>query len=169
MAGTDRPYGVQDPRVAYASEISDLVRLTEEALQDPGLADTPTTYVHLLAALLSFEGADAWGEWLDGLNDEEYEVSCPTCSTENFVAFGAHGFFSTTDSMYMKATTARKVPLQPQAPSALAGLGRRLHNRALADGRSGVAHKLTYVFGNAQCAECDVVFSVAEAVVARRG
>ncbi|MFJ8609967.1 hypothetical protein ACIRH0_22625 [Streptomyces sp. NPDC093675] len=166
VAGKDQPYGVQDPQVTYASETSDLVGLTEEALEDPGLADTPTTYVHLLAALLSFEGVDVWGERLDGLNDEEYEVSCPTCSTENFIAFGAYGFFSTADSMYMKATTARKVPLQPQAPSALAALGRRLHNRALADGQSGVAHKLTYVFGNAQCAECDVVFGVAEAVVA---
>lgn len=117
VAGKDQPYGVQDPQVTYASETSDLVGLTEEALEDPGLADTPTTYVHLLAALLSFEGVDVWGERLDGLNDEEYEVSCPTCSTENFIAFGAYGFFSTVDSMYMKATTARKVPLQPHALS----------------------------------------------------
>ncbi|MED7827688.1 hypothetical protein [Streptomyces chiangmaiensis] len=52
---------------------------------------------------------------------------------------------------------------------ALEGLGRRLHTRASADGQSDAAHKLTHVFGNAQCAECHVVFSVAEAVVARWG
>jgi hypothetical protein len=71
--------------------------------------------------------------------------------------------------MYMKETRARKVPLQPQPSSALEGLARRLHARALADGQPDVAHKLTYVFGKAQCAQCDAIFSVAEAVIARWG
>ncbi|MGW2938088.1 hypothetical protein ACWDA7_41235 [Streptomyces sp. NPDC001156] len=153
--------------MTYPSEVADLGQLTEEALHDPGLTDDPTTYVYLLGTLLSFEGVEVWGEQLDGLNDEEYEVPCPACSTENFIVFGEHGYFSTTDSMYMKPTAARKMPLQPQAPSALEGLARRLHARALADGQSDVAQRLTYVFGKAQCAECDVDFSVAEAVIAR--
>ncbi|MFK0167492.1 hypothetical protein ACIQU5_01675 [Streptomyces sp. NPDC090306] len=170
VASTDRPYGDEDPQVAYASEISDLARLTEEALRDPGLADDPTNYVDLLGTLLSFEGVEVWGEQLGGLNDEEYEVPCPSCSAENFIAFGEYGFFSTTDSMYMKAsTTARQVPLRPQAPAALAGLAQRLHSRALADGQPDIARKLTYVFGDALCAECDAVFSVAEAIASRWG
>ncbi|MFJ3334187.1 hypothetical protein [Streptomyces sp. NPDC086766] len=136
--------------MAYASEMSDLVQLTEEALQDRGLADDPAAYVHLLAALLSFEGVEVWGEQLDGLNDEEYEVPCPACSAENFIAFGEHGFFSTTDSMYMNETAAQKSPLQPADASALEGLAQRLHSRALADGQTDVAHKLTYVFGEAR-------------------
>ncbi|MFE0511553.1 hypothetical protein [Streptomyces sp. NPDC058964] len=166
-ASTDRPYEEQDPHVAYASEMSDLVQLTEEALRDPILANDPATYVYLLAALLSFEGDEVWGEQLDGLNDDEFEVPCPSCSTENFVAFGEYGFFSTTDSMYMNETTARKMPLQPADTSALEGLAQRLHSRALADGQTTVAHKLTYVFGKTQCAECDEVFSVAEAITTR--
>ncbi|MFJ4524870.1 hypothetical protein ACIP4Y_28630 [Streptomyces sp. NPDC088810] len=166
-ASTDRPYDEQDPHVAYAPEMSDLVQLTEEALRDPILADDPATYVYLLAALISFEGVEVWGEQLDGLNDDEFEVPCPSCSTENFVAFGEYGFFSTTDSMYMNETTAKKMPLQPADISALERLAQRLHSRALADGQTDVAHKLTYVFGTAQCAECDEVFSVAEAVTTR--
>ncbi|MEV5733385.1 hypothetical protein [Streptomyces sp. NPDC052292] len=166
-ASTDRPYDEQDPHAAYASEMSDLVQLTEEALRDPILANDPATYVYLLAALLSFEGDEVWGEQLDGLNDDEFEVPCPSCSTENFVAFGEYGFFSTTDSMYMSETTARKMPLQPADTSALEGLAQRLHSRALADGQTDVAQKLTYVFGKAQCAECDEVFSVAEAITTR--
>lgn len=170
VASTDRPYGGDDPQVAYASQISVLAHLTEEALQDPGLTGNPAHYVHLLGTLLSFQGVEVWGEQLDGLNDEEYEVPCPSCSAENFIVFGEYGFFSTTDSMYMKASTsAGQVPLRPQSPTALEGLGQSLHSRALADGQPDIAHKLTYVFGDAQCAECDVVFSVEEAVVDQWG
>ncbi|MDX3548214.1 hypothetical protein PV729_37115 [Streptomyces europaeiscabiei] len=170
VAGTDQRYGDEDPQVTYASQISDLAQLTEEALQDPGLADDPMSYVDLLSTLLSFQGVEVWGEQLDGLNDEEYEVPCPSCSAENFIAFGKYGFFSTTDSMYMEPSpTARQVPLLPQAPTALEGLAQRLYSRALADGQPDIASKLTYVFGNAQCAECDAVFSVEETIVARCG
>ncbi|MFF8724949.1 hypothetical protein ACF073_00485 [Streptomyces sp. NPDC015171] len=166
-ASTDQPYGEQDPHIAYASEMADLAQLTEEALRDPTLGDDPGTYVYLLAALISFEGVEIWGEQLDGLNDEEYEVPCPFCGTENFIVLGEYGFFSTADSMYMDETAVKKMPLQPADASALQGLARRLHSRALADGQSGVAHKLTYVFGTAQCAECDALFSVAEAITTR--
>ncbi|MFC7264136.1 hypothetical protein [Streptomyces lutosisoli] len=100
---------------------------SEKKCLDPGLAGNPTNYVHLPATLLSFQGVEIWGEQLDGLNDEEYEVPCPVCGSENFIAFGRYGFFSTTDGMYMKPTTARKVPLRPQAPAALDGLAQRLH------------------------------------------
>ncbi|MCZ1002041.1 hypothetical protein O1M63_34875 [Streptomyces mirabilis] len=170
VASTDQPYGDEDPQVTYASQISDLTQLTEEALQDPGLADDPTNYIDLLGTLLSFEGVEVWGEQFDGLNDEEYEVPCPSCSAQNFIVFGKYGFFSTTDSMYMEPTTrARQVPLRPQAPAALEGLGQRLYSRALSDGHPDIARKLTYVFGDAQCAECDAIFSVEEAIVSRWG
>ncbi|MFI0961024.1 hypothetical protein ACH4S8_06375 [Streptomyces sp. NPDC021080] len=170
VASTDQPYGDDDPHVTYASQISELAQLTDEALQDPGLADDPTNYVYLLAALLSFQGVEVWGEQFDALNDEEYEVPCPACGTENFIAFGEYGFFSTTDSMYMEpSTSARQVPLRPRAPEALEGLAQRLHSRAFADGQPDIARKLTHVFGDAQCAECDAVFSVEEAIVTQWG
>ena len=44
-------------------------------------------------------------------------------------------------------------PLHPADPRALEGLGRRLHDLALADGHEDVAHALTYAFGEATCAE----------------
>ncbi|MEU3242718.1 hypothetical protein [Streptomyces sp. NPDC006875] len=165
-ASTDQPYGEPDPHVAYASEMSDLKQLTEEALQDPTLGDDSNTYVYLLAALLGFEGDEVWGAQLDGLNDDEYEVPCPACSSENFIALGESGFFSTLDSLYMNETAARKLPLQPATPP-LEGLAHRLHSRALADGQAEVAQKLTYVFGEAQCADCYAVFGVAEAIATR--
>ncbi|MFG2512047.1 hypothetical protein [Streptomyces sp. NPDC048584] len=169
VISTDRPHDWEDPRVTYTSEISELIRLTEEALQDPTLADVPGTYVDLLATLLSFQGVEVWGEQLEGLHEGEYEVSCPACASENFVVFGEYGFFSTTDSMYMNETAAKKIPLQPTDASALEGIARELHSRALADNQTDVAGKLTYVFGEARCAECDAVFSVADAVTSRWG
>ncbi|MFJ5880085.1 hypothetical protein [Kitasatospora cineracea] len=169
VASTDRPDSGEDPYVSRSAEIAVMRELTEEALRDPGLAEDPLNYVQLLGTLLSFEGVEVWGEQIDGLNGEEYELPCPACEAENSIVFGEHGYFSTTDSLYMLHTPAKHFPLQPRDPSALQGLARRLHERILADGHPDLAHKLTYVFGTARCAECDVPFEIAEAVVARWG
>ncbi|MFF6807537.1 hypothetical protein [Streptomyces sp. NPDC012616] len=64
----------------------------------------------------------------------------------------------------MNETAAKKIPLQPADSSALEGLAQRLHSRALADNQADAAGKLTCIFGRAQCAACDAVFSVADAV-----
>jgi hypothetical protein len=167
VASTDRPYGEPAPQVAYPTQIAELITLTEEALQHPGLAEDPGTYLELLAALLAFEGVEVWGEHLDGIINEEFEVPCPQCEAEIFVVFGRYGYFSTTDDMYMSNTSSKRIPLRPADPSALEGLGRRLYARALADGHPDLANKLTYVFGHAECVECGTLFSVDEAVVAR--
>lgn len=167
VASSDQPYGDEDSHETHAADVAELRHLTEEALDDPSLADDPDTYVHLLQALLSFEGVEVWSEELEGLTDGEYAVACPACESDNYVAIGPYGFFSTTDSMYMNEGTTGKVPLRPAEPSALEGVARRLHDRALADGHPDVATKLTFVFGRANCAECDAVFDVAEAVADR--
>ncbi|MFF1873877.1 hypothetical protein [Kitasatospora herbaricolor] len=169
VASIDRPDDSEHPLLSHPAEITELRRLTEEALQDPGLSGDPLNYVQLLGTQLSFEGVEVWGEQIDGLNGEEYELPCPACETENYVVFGEHGYFSTIDSMYMNHPPAKQFPLHAQDPSAMKGLAGRLHNRILADGHPDLAHKLTYVFGTAQCAECGTPFDVAEAVVARWG
>ncbi|KOX00357.1 hypothetical protein ADK65_15035 [Streptomyces sp. NRRL B-1140] len=71
--------------------------------------------------------------------------------------------------MHMKQSSSRKVPLQLRSPETLDALSRTLRSRALADGHPDIAHKLTYVFGHAQCAECDAVFNVVEAITTRWG
>ncbi|MFF4341783.1 hypothetical protein ACFY00_17840 [Kitasatospora sp. NPDC001540] len=169
VAATDRPDGGEDPHVSRSAEIAAMRELTEEALRDPGLAGDPRDYVSLLGTLLTFEGVEVWGEQIDGLNGEEYELPCPACETENSIVFGEHGYFSTTDHLYVLRTPAKQFPLQPRDPSELRGLAGRLHERLLADGHPDLAHKLTYVFGTARCAECGTPFDVAEAVVARWG
>ncbi|MFI8266678.1 hypothetical protein [Streptomyces sp. NPDC085665] len=167
IASTDRPYGMLDPKDAYASEIAELIELVEEALRHPSLADSPTRYVELLEALLAFEGVEVWGEELHGLSGEEFEVPCPACEAENFVVFGEYGYFSTIDGFYMNEAAGHRRELQPAAIFSLEGLAKRLHSRALTDGQHKVANALTYLFGSAYCAECDAPFRVDHAVEAR--
>ena len=158
----DRPY-----RQAYAAQITELAVLTEEALLEPGLTGDLVAYVHLLQALLAFEGAGVWGRHLDGLLSEEYEVWCPHCEAENFIVFAKYGYFSTLDNMYMKGIGGERLRLHPADPDALEGLAKRLQTRVLADGHSDLAEKLTYVFGTAQCPACGTLFPVDQAISAR--
>jgi hypothetical protein len=169
VASTDRPHDAQDPRVTYAAEVGELIGLTEQALHDPGLSQDPATYVYLLQGLLGLEGVDVWGEWLENVNFEEYEVPCPSCGTDNFVAFGEYGHFTTLDDMYMDKPDGERIPLQPKQAHDLGPVGSRLHARSLADGHPDVADKLTYVFGSAHCADCGALFQVDQAVIAYRG
>jgi hypothetical protein len=169
VASVDQPYGEPDPHVAYTAEIAELRALTEESLQAPELAEAPGSYIVLLGILLTFEGVEVWGEQLDGLIREEFELPCPDCETENFIVFGQYGYFSTLNDMYMKNTGSKRIPLRPAAPATLEGLAARLHVRTLADGHPDIANKLTYVFGSAVCAECGATFRVDEAVVSRWG
>lgn len=169
LASADQPYGEPDPHLAYATEIAELMVLAEEVLQDAGLAADPSIYVELLGALLAFEDVRVWAEQLEGLTREEFELPCPECEAENFIVFGKYGYFSTLDDMYMNDNGSKRIPLRPADPSALEGLSSRLHTRALADSHPDLANKLTYVFGDAECAECGELFSVDDAVVERWG
>jgi hypothetical protein len=102
------------------------------------------------------------GEWLEGINSEEYAVPCPSCGTEHFLVFGEYGHFTTLDRMYMNKPDVVRIPLQPKQPRDLGPPGSRLHARALADGHADLADRLTYVFGSAHCADCDARFGFGE-------
>ncbi|WP_433335617.1 hypothetical protein [Spirillospora sp. CA-294931] len=147
-------------------ETTELIELTEESLRHAVVSGAPSPYVSLLQTLLAFEGVEVWSEHLEGILDEEYELACPHCESENYVVFGEHGYFSTTDDMYMKRKNAKRLALHPAAPSELRGIAHRLHTRALTDGFPDIAATFTYVFGTAHCAECETPFQVDEAITA---
>jgi uncharacterized Zn-finger protein len=167
VSSVDQPYGDIDPHFTYSSEIARLRALTEETLRSSDLDDDSSTYVYVLQALLAYEGVEVWGNHLDGLNNEEYEVACPQCDEETFIAFGQYGAFTTQDGMYMRDTGSKRLPLLPADPADLADIGERLHARAIADGHPDVAEKLTYVFGRADCPACGERFRVEQAITAR--
>lgn len=164
VAGVDQPWHLPDVHSTYAAPIEILATLARQALAHRSLAADAPTYVYVLQALLAFEDIEVWSNRLDDINDEECEVPCPQCETENFVVFGQYGHFSTLDSMYMESDTAQREPLEPASPENLSPLALRLHTQALADGHPDVAEKITFLFGDARCADCGQMFRVDEAV-----
>ncbi|MER5278836.1 hypothetical protein ABT025_24220 [Streptomyces sp. NPDC002809] len=166
MAGADQSHGAGNVRVRHASEVATLLSLANEHLRT---AAGRSEYVYLLEAVLSFEGVFGWSEDLaQGLANEEYEVSCPGygCAAVMFIVVGEHGFFSSVGDYAMSDDQVRTKPLRPAEPTGLTGIGRRLHDVALADGRQEVAKMLTYVFGGATCPDCEEDFSVAARISA---
>ncbi|MFI2200456.1 hypothetical protein ACH47Z_06665 [Streptomyces sp. NPDC020192] len=149
-------------RETYSSAIADLARLTGACLRLPLDRED---YVGLLQTALAFEGVEVWDECLDNLAQGEYEVECPYCGVNLFIVLGDDGFFACSDDYALR--DVEKTPLRPADPSELAGLARRLHDQALADGQPVVARRLSYLFGHTSCTDCGTGFPVADRVLAQ--
>ncbi|MFF7991408.1 hypothetical protein ACFZDG_16650 [Kitasatospora xanthocidica] len=159
VAGTGQSHGAGDVRTEHAAEIATLLRTVDQYRRT---APDRGEYIHLMEAMLAFEGVVGWSEDLAwGLGNEEYGISCPDCEANLFIVFGARGFFSTGDDYAVADGDIETRALRPAAPTDLDGIGRRLHDLALADGQREVAHALTHVFGHATCPDCEADFSVA--------
>ncbi|MGI5436227.1 hypothetical protein ACQEV4_01605 [Streptomyces shenzhenensis] len=77
MAGAEQPHGTGDVRVEHAAEVESLLTAVNRQLR---MASDRTDYIHLLEAMLGFEGVVGWSEDLAwGLGNEEYAVDCPGC------------------------------------------------------------------------------------------
>ncbi|MFC8794142.1 hypothetical protein [Streptomyces cinereoruber] len=162
MAGAGQPHGAGDVRTRYAPEIATLLASVNRHLRT---AADRTEYIDLLESMLGFEGIAGWSEELAwGLGNEEYEIPCPGCETDLFVVVGERGFFCTAEDYALSDDSVEARPLRPTRPADLEGLGRRLHDIALADGHHDVAHALTFVFGSATCPDCETDFSVADRI-----
>ncbi|MDY0810047.1 hypothetical protein [Kitasatospora purpeofusca] len=161
VAGADQLNEAGDVRVKNAQDIAVLLRMANEHLRT---ASDRTDYIYLLEALLAFEGVPVWGEELAwGLVNGEYQISCPHCETDLFIAIGDYGCFSTSGD-YALHDDVEKAPLRPADPGDLRGIGQRLHTLALGDGRRDVATALTHLFGHAHCTDCGTDFAVADQV-----
>ncbi|MFD7105724.1 hypothetical protein [Streptomyces celluloflavus] len=164
MAGAEQRHGAGDVRAQHAAEVESLLAAVNQHLRT---ASDRTSYIHLLEAMLGFEGVVCWSENLAwGLGNEEYEVGCPGCQTGLFIVLGERGFFSTSEDYALSDDDVETRPLLPATPANLDGIGRRLNDIALSDGQHEVAHALTYVFGRATCPDCETEFSVADQVSA---
>ncbi|MEV5320192.1 hypothetical protein AB0K92_21485 [Streptomyces sp. NPDC052687] len=166
LAQADHRHETRTLREQHARDVARLLAAAHRwRTSTPGRDD----YCHLLEAVLHLEGDVDWAEDLIwGIVSEEYELECPDpdgCSVV-WVVIGERGFFSTSED-YALSDEVRTLPLRPAAPAALDGLGRRLHELALADGHEDVARALTHAFGEATCPRCERSFSVVGQVVAR--
>ncbi|MFB6894662.1 hypothetical protein ACFCX4_35865 [Kitasatospora sp. NPDC056327] len=164
VAGAGEPDGAGKVRTERAEAIASVLAAVNRLLRS---STEPTEYAYLLEAMLSLEGGVAWSEDLAaGIVNEEYQIDCPGCGADVFIAFGEYGYFSSNSDYVLSGRPTETRPLRPAAPADLDALGRRLHGLALADGHPGVAHALTYVFGHATCPACEAGYAVADRVAA---
>lgn len=155
---------VAEIRRRYATELADLERLAVQCLALPELQDDPTSFIYLLEAVLAFRDEPVWQRHLEGLAEGEYELSCPSCESDLYLAIddqipdaGKEG--STDDG-------ATHIPIIPADPHLLDGVGARLHRIAVDHNQPQVARQLTYLFGQTTCPDCETTFPIAEAVAA---
>ncbi|MFF5402278.1 hypothetical protein ACFY8K_10310 [Streptomyces misionensis] len=165
LVQADQRYETRDLRHRSAPQVTRLLGAANRWRQ---ATTDRNDYCHLLEAVLNLEGDIHWAEDLIwGVVSEEYELECPDpdgCASL-WVIVGERGFFSTAGD-HALCDDIDTFPLHPADPRTLEGLGRRLHDLALADGHDEVARALTYAFGEATCPECGRRFSVAEQIAA---
>lgn len=95
MAGAEQQHGAGDVRTHHAVEVESLLAAANQHLR---MTSDRIDYIHLLEAMLGFEGVVGWSEDLaQGLGNEEYEVDCPGCEAGLFIVLGERGFFSTSE------------------------------------------------------------------------
>ncbi|MEU1666008.1 hypothetical protein ABZ547_20785 [Streptomyces sparsogenes] len=166
LVQADQRYETRNLRHQNAPEVARLLGAANRWRQ---VTADRNDYCCLIEAVLNLEGDIHWAEDLIwGLVSEEYELECPDSKgcASLWVIIGERGFFSAAED-YALSDDVETFPLHPADPLTLEGLGRRLHDLALADGHDHVARALTYAFGEATCPECEQRLSVVGQVVAR--
>ncbi|HEY9372943.1 hypothetical protein [Streptomyces sp.] len=157
MAGLIVSAANEERTARYAAEIAALRPVGERLL---AAANGHYDFVDMLQGVLAFEGERLWSQSrLEGLVENEYEVECPSCWSEMFLSFG-------DDGDYAEAGGSR-TPLRPADPRDLAPLPARLRRTAAEAGLEDVARGVTFLFGTADCPDCEVEFAVSEQVAAQ--
>jgi hypothetical protein len=162
VAATDVNGGRREQYLSgLGSTIDSLRHLAVESLRRPGW--TRSDVVYLLQAVAAFDGDRLWGNCLDYLVDGELPGQCSACSTDLYLVIGESGFFTAVDGGENRPETLR-VPIEP-ASGALPPASRRLNELAAAAGHADLASWMLYLFGSSRCPNCDVPFTVPDAVV----
>jgi hypothetical protein len=118
------------------------------------------TFVRQLQDAIAFAGYTFWAVIDIDFVDEHYHLGCPHCATRLVIVIGRYGRYSAIRD-YLDGDVHR-LPLLPAAPQDLTGIGRWMHEAAVAADQTEFADGLTYLFGRAGCGSCRSVFTVAE-------
>lgn len=149
----------------YAEELAVLLPVARRLLE--AARESAVVFVELLRCVLALEGERVWSTGLlEGLYQHEYEIECPKCTSELFIAFGDRGTFASAGD-YVTSDPA-KTALLPADPATLAPFPTRLHRAAAQAGHEDIARGITYLFGRATCPDCGAVFPVEDQVEASR-
>lgn len=145
----------------------DLAQLTESCLSHD-IDDNE--FVYLMQALAVARETPPWDLQLSRLVDEELEGQCDGCQRSLLFAIGSEGYFAAAED-YVRRPDVRRSPITPVEPGQLPAAHNWLEQVPLAYGRTEVAQKIRYVFGDTQCPACNARLNVALAIEAlsRRG
>lgn len=144
-----------------AQHAEPVARLLASANRYLPTASDRSEYVYLLECVLSLEGTAQWADDLAwGVVEEEFEIECPECAADLVVALGDTALVCTDEN-------GESRPLRPAKPSDLGGIGRRLHDTAVAHGQPTTAQAFTRMFGHATCPSCRTDFVVADQALPR--
>ena len=116
--------------------------------------------VYLMSAALTLDGDRVWGPALEGFNSEEFPGTCPACGGQLYFTIGDLGFRTTT----RPDDHLRQEKITPCFAEDLHGVGAWLLGIALDVGDAGLGERITHLFGETVCTNCDRRISVHEAV-----
>jgi hypothetical protein len=145
----------------------DLARTDPEALatlhrlaRNRLAASAGPAFVRQLQDTLAFAGYTFWASISLDFIDEHYHLSCPHCAVRLAIVIGDHGHYSAIRDD--NDGDIHRLPLHPTTPQDLTGIGRWIHDAAVASGDTTLADGLTYLFGRAGCGMCGSRFNLAD-------
>jgi hypothetical protein len=152
----------QRPVDLIGALIPKLQKLVEENLRLRGV--DRTNFIYLLQAACAFDGELFWGQYLDNLNDGEFEGCCPACEHDLYLVIGEYGFFTTAEEWVTKGANPKRERIKPAELTALSGRAVWLYEAAVKYHQPDVAFAIRHLFGTTKCLECGASFDVAEAI-----
>jgi hypothetical protein len=156
VASNDGPSGTAVVRHQYSDALQRLCDLTDRNF---ALAGRGVEFIYGLQALMAFEDGGVWRRNLDHLADGELPLDCPSCGEYLHVNLDGSAYAMTNFSDSSIAPT----PVRPVEPPG-STIGARLLTLAATHGRTDVAAKLPYLFGEAICPSCHEDFEVPSAL-----
>jgi hypothetical protein len=141
---------------ARPQALAELLRLARLRLA----AGAGSALARQLQDTLAFSGHLFWASISLDFTDEHYHVGCPHCPARLAIVIGDHGHYTAIRDH--DDGDIQRVPLQPAAPAELTGIGRWMHDTALAGGDRTLADGLTHLFGRAVCGICGSTFPLAD-------
>ncbi|KAK2761627.1 hypothetical protein FQN54_001455 [Arachnomyces sp. PD_36] len=151
----------EDMHRQYASDFASLISRVHECLSTPSVFEKDNAFIHLLSALLAFEGESPWDRKIERLTDGEYNLECPSCEAYLYIELDDSGGFVTSEDP-IAATDAPRAALLPATPPDLNVMAHRLYTIATEQKQEGIATRLLHLFGSATCPECEDVFRTEE-------
>jgi len=153
IASNDGVTTLEPVRETHASDIADLRTI---ATQQLSLASNDTDFIYGLEALMALEDGGVWQRELNHLADGELPLECPNCQENILIDPEADLATATVWDGSKERTPVVPADARPGSVEA------RLLDLAASHGRTEVAERLPFLFGQIKCPDCGATFDSAD-------